>query len=365
MKPKERMIAALNKEIPDRLPITIHQWQSYHLKYHMNNMTALEAFKATGLDAAISYFPTNDQSADNPEWKVESEVLDDTPREQIIKYTVTTPKGNLTYQTGTNEQTTWTTDYMIKKKKDIEKLKYLPVPKLDKKNIVRVYDEVGNAGILRGFVMGNQVGCWQDACCLYDINDLILQTYDDPDWLHQFLGILLEKKLRYIEESLSGAKFDLIETGGGASSSTVISPKVFEEFCLPYDRKIHDALHRVGLKAVYHTCGGMIGILDQIIETHTDASETLSPVGMGGNIDENNAKEVYEKMHGKVALIGGMDQFNVLTTGTLQTIRTEVKRLFEVFGKDGGYICSACDHFFDTDPENLKAFAEAAKECVY
>ncbi len=86
---------------------------------------------------------------------------------------------------------------------------------------------------------------------------------------------------------------------------------------------------------------------------------------MGGNIAQNNAKKVYEKMHGKVALIGGMDQFNVLTTGSPQTIRTEVKRLFEVFGKDGGYICSACDHFFDTDPENLKIFAEAAKECVY
>ncbi len=115
------------------------------------------------------------------------------------------------------------------------------------------------------------MGCWQDAACLYDINDLILETYDDPDWVHQFLTILLEKKIQYIEEKMVGVKYDLIETGGGASSSTLISPKIFEEFCLPYDRKIHDALHRVGLKSVYHTCGGMIGILDQIIETHADA----------------------------------------------------------------------------------------------
>ena len=33
--------------------------------------------------------------------------------------------------------------------------------------------------------------------------------------------------------------------------------------------------------------------------------------------------------------------------------------------KDGGYILSASDHFFDTPPENLQHFADAAKECVY
>ena len=35
------------------------------------------------------------------------------------------------------------------------------------------------------------------------------------------------------ERELAGARFDLIETGGGAASSTVISPKIFEEFVLP------------------------------------------------------------------------------------------------------------------------------------
>ena len=32
---------------------------------------------------------------------------------------------------------------------------------------------------------------------------------------------------------------------------------------------------------------------------------------------------------------------------------------------EGGYICSASDHFFETDPKNLVTFAEAAKECIY
>jgi hypothetical protein len=64
-------------------------------------------------------------------------------------------------------------------------------------------------------------------------------------------------------------------------------------------------------------------------------------------------------------MIGGMDQFNILTEGTPEQIRKEVHRLFEGFGRDGGYILSASDHFFDAPAENLRAFADAARECVY
>jgi uroporphyrinogen decarboxylase len=104
-------------------------------------------------------------------------------------------------------------------------------------------------------------------------------------------------------------------------------------------------------------------ILDLIVQNETDASETLTPPGPGGNITEPD--KVREVFSGKVAMIGGMDQFHVLTEGTKAEIREEVQRLFNGFGRDGGYIMSASDHFFETPPENLKTFAEAARGCVY
>ena len=106
-----------------------------------------------------------------------------------------------------------------------------------------------------------------------------------------------------------------------------------------------------------------MNILDLIIENETDASETLSPPGIGGNITE--PEQVRHRFAGRVAMIGGMDQHNILTAGTKEQIRREVHRLFEGFGRDGGYIMSAADHFFDAPVENLVAFAEAAKECTY
>ena len=108
-----------------------------------------------------------------------------------------------------------------------------------------------------------QPGCWQDASCLIGIEKLIMAVYDDPDWVHSLLKILQNRKLKYIE-SLKGARYDILELGGGDASSTVISPKIFDEYVAPYDSVLIEAAHKAGQKIVYHTCGGMMPILENI-----------------------------------------------------------------------------------------------------
>jgi uroporphyrinogen-III decarboxylase len=367
------MMRALHREKPDRLPVTIHQWQQFHLDTYMGGIDDVTAFKATGMDAAVQYFeamgqfwiPNAEQYVvQTPQWREQIDVVNADPNNKILHHTITTPGGELSYKTGGNPTTTWITEYMIKHHDDVDLIeKYMPVAKLDKTKIAGVYDSVGDVGILRGFVWGDQAGCWQHACCLMDVQDLIMEAFDNPDWVHRLLQVLLKKKLMFIEESLKGAAFDLIETGGGSSSDTVISPDMHREFCLPYDRQMHIALHDAGHLSTYHTCGGMMHILDLIVQNETDASETLTPPGTGGNItDPERVRQVYA---GNVAMIGGMDQFNIITDGTPDQIRSEVQRLFEGFGRDGGYILSMSDHFFDAPVENLKLYADAARECTY
>jgi len=237
----------------------------------------------------------------------------------------------------------------------------MPVPRFDPAPLSRLYDTVGDRGIVRGFVWGDQAGCWQHAACLMDITELIMRTFDRPGWVHEFLKILLEKKLRFIE-GLQGAKFDLVETGGGSASSTVVSPDLHREFCLPYDRQLHDALHDLGFKVTYHTCGGTRGIEELILQNGTDASETLAPPSIGGNQEPWDLRST---VGNRIALIGGMDQHSVLTEGTQEEIETQVKTLFEKVGANGGYILSCADHFFETPLENLAVFARAASACKY
>lgn len=364
MNSKERMMLAIDREKPDRLPVTIHQWQPYHLKTFMGGMTDIEANRAVGLDASINYYEVEDTKSIH--WQVET-TLEQRPDYSVTHYAIHTPEGVLTTAEGSNAMTTWVMEHLIKKPEDIQLLrKYRPLPRFNREGAQRVYEELGGDGILRTFLYGKQGGCWQDACELYGLENLIYATYDEPDWVHEFLKILQEQKLRYIEENLKGLPFDLIETGGGASSNTVISPDIHREFCLPYDREQHDALHALGYKAVYHTCGGMRKIGDLIAENHCDVSETLSTTGVGGDIaTDADGEALRQVLHPHVAMIGGMDQHNVLGQGTKEQIEAEVRRLFQVFGGEGGYICSACDHFFDVEPEHLKWFAKAAESCRY
>jgi uroporphyrinogen-III decarboxylase len=360
MTSKERLMLAINREKPDRLPASIHQWQDFHLKTFMNGMTDLEAFRKVGLDAQIQY--PGEGIFSTTTWKNEANVIKADPDKKITHHTIHTPEGTLSYKTEGDQKTTWITEHMIKRDEDIFLIeKFMPVPRLDLKPVAEKYDEIGDEGILRGFVWGDQGGCWQHAACLYNITDLIMATYDKPDWVHSLLRILLEKKLRYIQ-SMKGAKFDLIETGGGSGSSTIISPKIFKEFCLPYAIKMHEALHDLGFKVTYHTCGGNLGIEEYIIETGADVSETLAPISVGGN---QEPWEFKNKVGDRIGLIGGLDQFNVLTTGSKKDIRKKVIELFDKVGTNGGYICSASDHFFETPMENLSAFADAARDCTY
>ena len=363
---------ALRREKPDRLPFTVHQWQGYHLEKYLGGISPLEAFARFGMDAAIQYFESMGQfwlpgehksDTSNRDWIDEVEVLNRDPEALVQHHTIRTPAGTLTYQTEGNTRTTWVTEYMVKRQEDIDPIEqYMPVPKLDQAAVRKAYEEVGDAGILRGFIWGDQAGCWQHACCLYGMQQMIMAALDDPAWVHRFLRILCDKKLRFIEESLAGAKFDLIETGGGAASSTVISPRMHRAFCLPYDRELHDALHRAAHMVTYHTCGGMMPLAETIAENSTDATETMAPASVGGDVD---AAELKRRVGDRLCLIGGMDQASVLTDGTPEQIRAGVRRLFEAAGAGGGYILSCADHFFDAPIENIQAYSSAALECTY
>ncbi len=371
MTSKERMLRALEGGKPDRLPVSIHQWQQYHLDTYLGGISDLQAFEKFGLDAQIQYFQSMGQfwlvDADfskftTKEWDDEVHVVSEDPERRIIHHTIRTPEGTLSYKTESNLKTTWITEYLIKRDEDIELIrKYMPVPSLDPGPVNELHGEIGDRGILRGFVWGDQAGCWQHACCLMDVTELILRCFDQPDWVHGLMEILLEKKLQFID-TMKGARFDLIETGGGAASSTVISPKLHEEFCLPYDRKMHEALHQLGFRITYHTCGGTLGIEEMIVKNGCDVSETLAPRSIGGN---QEPWEFKEKVGGRLALIGGLDQHNVVTIGTEEKIREKVLELFEKVGRDGGYICSLSDHFFETPPEKIEAVARAGRDCQY
>jgi len=382
---RERLVTALRREKPDRLPVTTHHVMSYFLDHYLEGISSQDFFERYGMDAITwpvlhkpdparaEYFDPHQgvpgfleaRRVSSDQWRIEEEEIPGQPG-RTMRYRFVTPRGALTMMTQSNEQTTWVTEPLIKHKRDIDLVgEFVTHPLCDVQAVNQASREYGQRGLVRShipcFDVFGQPGCWQDACCLYGTEQMILATYDDPAWVHKFLDILLQRKKAYAQ-SMAGAEFDLIEFGGGSASSTVISPKMFEAFVAPYDSQVIALAHQAGQRIVYHTCGGMMPILDQLAAIEPDAIETLTPPAMGGDV---NLAEVKRRVGDKVCLIGGFDQFHYFVDCTPEDTRAAVRRCFEEAGEGGGFILSPSDHFFDADLRLIEAYADEAKRCVY
>ena len=385
MTSKQRMLVALERGKPDRLPVTTHHLMQYFLDKYLGGISSQEFFDRFGLDAitwVVAHKPDaakgdyydplqgppgflEARRISSDQWRTESE---DIPGEvyKTTRYRFVTPKGTLSMVTESNEHTTWVAEHLIKSKRDIDLIgEFVTLPLCDVEAINRLAAQFGERGLVRShipcFDVFGQPGAWQDACCLYPTEQLILATYDDPAWVHAFLRILQNRKKTYIR-SMAGAKIDLVELGGGSASSTVISPKLFEGFVAPYDSEMIALAHQAGQRIVYHTCGGMMPILEKIAAMQPDAMETFTPAAMGGDVDLAEAKR---RLGDRVCMIGGFDQFHCLTGCTPETTRAAVRRAFEEAGPAGAFILSPSDHFFDADPGLIEAYADEARQCVY
>lgn len=298
-------------------------------------------------------------------WRIEREALPDS-RYATERFVIATPGGTLSTVLQSDAHTTWVAERLVKRKSDIDIIAaHAPRVRCDVDAVNRRAGELGETGILRGMVhpfeIYGQPGCWQDAAVLYGIEDLIFAVYDDPAWVEAFLGVLLERKLRYVA-SLRGARFDLIELGGGDASTTVISPAIFSEFVAPCDSRLIACAHASGQRVVYHTCGGMMPILEDIAAMGADAMETFTPHAMGGDTDLAEARR---RIGGRVCMIGGFDQNRFFRDATPQETRAAVRRCFEEAGLDGGYILAPSDHFFEAKDELMQAFSDEARRCAY
>ncbi len=385
MNSRERFLKALNNEKPDRLPVTTHHVMPSFLNKYLNGITDQEFFDRFGFDpiywiiaytydesAGEYYDPTHTEIGylearriSSDQWRVNVENLTGHDYE-TKRFNIITPQKTLSMVLQSNEHTTWVSEYLIKEKEDIEIIaKYMTNPKCDVDAINLAAQKYGDRKLIRGHICCfdgfGQPGCWQDFACLFGIENLIMASFDDPDWVHTFLKVLQERKKVYIK-SLEGSKYDLLELGGGDASTTVISPRIFNTFVAPYDSELIDLAHQAGQRISYHTCGGMMPILEDIAAMKPDAMETFTPPGMGGDVDLAEAKK---RIGDKVCMIGGFDQFHYFVGCSVEDTRAEVRRCFAAAGEGGGYILSPSDHFFDADLNLINAFVDEAKKSVY
>lgn len=150
-----------------------------------------------------------------------------------------------------------------------------------------------------------------------------------------------------------------LNLGDAYCSCSVISPSIFEEFCLPRFRMFCDEIHKEDVLIYLHICGKSSSILEMMADTGVDCIEPLDPLG---DVEVADAKR---RVGGRVSLMGGVSTLTLLN-GKPEEVEAEALKCCQDGGENGGYILAAGDMVPNyTPPENLHALVRAAKKHIY
>lgn len=147
----------------------------------------------------------------------------------------------------------------------------------------------------------------------------------------------------------------------GTQNSLIASPDVFRTLFLPYMRKVNDECRRIapGVKIFMHNCGAIYPLIDLIVEAGFDV---LNPVQWSAG--RHSYRQWREKCRGRIALWGGgVNAQATLPMGTVEEVRAEVREVVSCLGEGGGYVFNSIHNITaEIPPEKIIAMYEAAAE---
>ncbi len=155
---------------------------------------------------------------------------------------------------------------------------------------------------------------------------------------------------------------DIIWAGDdfGTQRGMMISPDMWRKVFKPRIKWMFAEFRKVNpkIKIAWHSCGSIIPIIEDFAEIGLDILNPIQPLAEG--MDPQFLKDNYGD---KLCFFGGIDIQNLMPKGTPSEIKKEVKRRMSILGKGGGYIVAPAHNIQDdTSVENIEAFFEAVME---
>ena len=185
----------------------------------------------------------------------------------------------------------------------------------------------------------------------------MVDFYERPDFVSAVIDMQAETMIKRAEKLLLTG-IDAFYLNDPAASASLISPKHFEQFCMPAYQKFCKHFKNIDILIYMHICGKVGPILEMMAESGVDAIEPLDPLG---GIDVANVKA---RVGDQVALMGGVNTLT-LSDGTVEDVYTEsIRKCRE--GGPVGYILAAGDMVPPKTPlENLQAMVDVAKKSLW
>lgn len=239
----------------------------------------------------------------------------------------------------------------IRKLSDIDSLKVV-----DPGSNWRMNDRLEGVRLLRKNagkdlpVCGWIEGALAESCDLMNMEWFFVNLLEEPEAMTHLMDICMEQNLLFAREQIK-AGADIIGLGDAASS--LIGYELYEEFALPYQQKMIQAIHNMGAKVKLHICGNVTKVLELIGKTGTDMLD------IDQMVDLEYAANILPK---SCCISGNIDPVSVMYNGTPKLIKQEVERCRKIGNQNWNFIAPGCEIPRDTPAENLIALQKAIEE---
>ena len=157
----------------------------------------------------------------------------------------------------------------------------------------------------------------------------------------------------------AGRGVDAVLMSSAFAGGGFISRGFYEEFVLPYEKQVHDAIRAAGVKCYVHTCGNIGDRLELMQATGIDGLDTMDPPPLGDTI----LRDAKPRIGRDVFLKGNVDSVNILLHGTVEQVRGDAREKLDSAMAGGGYILSsACSVAPRVPAEHIMAMGEVVAE---
>jgi uroporphyrinogen decarboxylase len=178
---------------------------------------------------------------------------------------------------------------------------------------------------------------------------------DTQDWCRRLLAFCSRMNVALGEaQRRAGADSSTI----GLAGVSLISPAMFDAFELPGAKAFCTAMQRSGGFGFVHACGDETLLVKNLVATGADCLE-LDP-----GTDAHSCKRM---VRGRTSVLGMIDPAQVMRFGTPDDVRRQAREMMSTMGVGGGFIMGpGCALPADTPFENVQALIECARrEGVY
>jgi uroporphyrinogen decarboxylase len=194
--------------------------------------------------------------------------------------------------------------------------------------------------------------------------NFLCDIYTDRKGTERLMNELEERYMEKLERILAAVSddVDIVQFGDdlGTQNGPWMDPDVINNVFVPHYKKLWTYVHdHSKCKVFMHNCGSISSILKYLIDAGLDI---INPVQTtAANMDPVMLKREFG--NDLTFWGGGCETQGVLTFGTPEQVKDQVKRRIEIFGKGGGFVFNQIHNIQCNVPvENITALYDTAYE---